>query len=90
MEQYEDGVIILKPLGVVFQGKKVKGKQRKYFFYTYVKGIYSTTNLTNILFIVAKCKRNFDADRKDIQKNVCLYLEIRKTLMEEFKTLPSV
>lgn len=50
LEQYDDGEILLKALGVVFQGKKIKGKQKKHFFDTDVKDMYSTTNLTNILF----------------------------------------
>lgn len=42
LEQYDDGEIILNPLGVVFQGKKVNGKQKKHFLYTNLKDMYST------------------------------------------------
>ena len=56
LEQYDDGEILLKALGVVFQGKKIKGKQKKHFFDTDVKDMYSTTNLTNILFRIVWCR----------------------------------
>lgn len=36
----------MNPLGVVFQGNKNNGKQKKHFFYTYVKDKYSTKRLT--------------------------------------------
>ena len=90
LEQHEDREILLKPLVLVFQGKKNKGKQRKRFFYTNVKDVYSIENLTNLLFRIAKCKKISDADRHEIRKNVCWYLEIRKTIMEAVKTLPFV
>lgn len=69
-EKYEDVEILLKPFGVTFQGKKIKGKQRKHFFYINVKDMYSITNLTNLLFKIAKCKKIFDADRQEVRKNV--------------------
>lgn len=77
-------------MGVVFQGKKVKGAQKKHFFYTALKGMFSAANLTNIFLIIEKCKKNIDGDRLDKRKVVCWYLEIRKTLMEVVKALPEI
>lgn len=90
LEQCDDGEIIFRPFGVVFHWKKVKRKQRDYFFYTYRKDMYSIANLTNLLFIIPNFGKTYDPDRQKIRKNICWYLEIKKTVMEVVKTLPSV
>lgn len=45
LEQYDDGEIPLKPLGVIFHRNKIKGKQKKCLFYTNMKDVYFTKKL---------------------------------------------
>lgn len=63
---YDDGEIVLKPLSVVFQGKKVKGVEKKHFFFTDLKDMYRTTNLINIVLRIMKFKKKriLDGDKK--------------------------
>ena len=49
IEDFEEGEYLMKPKVVVFQGKNMKGGNKKYFFYTDFKEMFSTVNLTRIL-----------------------------------------
>lgn len=57
----------MKPKGIVFKGKKIKGFQMKNMFYIDIKEMYCTVNLKNILIRIVNCKNNSMEDKMEIQ-----------------------
>ena len=83
IDEFEDGEIIHQPFGVVFQGKKIKGKLTKFLFQTNDIDRYTS----NILLCINNCNKNNNEDKGEVRKINIWYVKIRKELLQILKRL---
>lgn len=87
IDKFEDGKIIHKPFGVVFQGKNKKGKLTKFLFQVNNIEKYSSSHFLNILIRINNCKKNDNKDKAKIRKIIIWYMKIKRELLQAMKTI---
>ena len=84
---YEDGEICLKSLGIVFIGKKKKGKITMFLFQVCDGERYTTSHYTNFIIRMNSCVKNNESDKPKIRKVVKWCVEIRRVIHQVAQTL---
>ena len=70
IDKYEDGDIVLKPLGVVFLGKNNNQIMTKFFIKVADVERYMNVQCTSLLVQINNCKKSSGEDNAEIRKTI--------------------